>query len=256
MKPISAQKRSFFSLALALLIHGAVVVLFVTPSHQPEVIEPLKEVTSIMRLITQIPTQEKPQPAPELAALAPVQTQQETTPLPPPAAPRKALSERKAHKAVAAKPKPSIPASNQSQIATLLPTAPQQPEVTMPAPVMGQPQATSDTSTQASNLSVSAIKDIAAAYRAMVHGRIAALQEYPSLAKRMGEEGTVLVRFTILASGKISHVVIMESSGYQRLDVAAVDIFMQGLDAKLPPIPLELNKTEWTLSLPIRYQLQ
>ena len=251
----SSRQRSLVSLSVALIIHGVLVFLVLHHWHQVEVAEPLKDITSMVHVMMPSPVQEKPQAAPELAALTPVQKQPETIQAAP-AAPRKAVIERKAHKAVSAKPKPNVPASTRDQVAVALPTAPQQPEAVTSASVTSQTQVTSDLSAQTSSLSVSAIKDIAAVYRSMVHGRIAALQQYPVLAKRMGEEGTVLVRFTILASGKISNVVIMESSGSQSLDVAAVDIFMQGLNGQLPPIPPELNKSEWTLSLPIRYQLQ
>jgi len=250
----SSRQRSLVSLSVALIIHGVLVFLVLHHWHQVEVAEPLKDITSMVRVMMPSPVQEKPQAAPELAALTPVQKQPETIQAAP-AAPRKAVIERKAHKAVSAKPKPNVPASTAEQMASDLPIAPQQPQTVTPSIVTGQSQASADV-IPSPNLSASVIQDIAAAYRSMVHGRIAALQQYPTFAKRMGEEGTVLVRFTILASGKISQVVIMESSGSQSLDAAAVDIFMQGLNGHLPSIPPELNKSEWTLSLPIRYQLQ
>lgn len=256
MTHLSHFQRTGLSFLMTLFVYGAIALLLLTPWYQTEVIEPLKDVTPLMRLITQVSVLETPQQASESASLTPVQQRRVIMQQPAPAAPRKAIAERKAHKAVATKPQPNIPASTRDQVAVALPTAPQQPEAITSVSVTSQTQVTSDLSAQTPSLSASAIKDIAAAYRSMVHGRIAALQQYPVLAKRMGEEGTVLVRFTILASGKISNVVIMESSGSQSLDVAAVDIFMQGLNGQLPPIPPELNKSEWTLSLPIRYQLQ
>lgn len=253
----SSFQRNGFSFLAALLVH-ALVALWVTNHWQwPEVVEPLKDVTPMMTLITAVSTSKQPLvTTPELPSAAPAKIQKQPSITPAPAAPRQAMSDRKAHKAVVFKPKPSVPASTAEQVVAPLPTAAQSAESlsTLSNSISQQPNAIEPT--QNAELSASAIKDIASAYRAMVHGRIAALQQYPVLARRMGEEGTVLVRFTILASGKISHVAIMESSGSESLDVAAVAIFMEGLNGQLPPIPPELRKTEWTLSLPIRYQLQ
>lgn len=254
----SSIRRSSGSFLIALVIYGIIIAWVLNRWHWPEVVEPLKDVTPMMRLMTTAQqAKQKSEALPELAASAPAQTKSIVSITPAPAAPRKALSERKAHKAVVAKPKPSVPASTAEQVVAPVPTAPQaSANPTQAADNSIQPASTIEPTLQTPALSASALKDIAGAYRSMVHGRIAALQQYPVLARRMGEEGTVLVRFTILASGKISNVSIIESSGSESLDVAAVAIFMEGLNGQLPPIPVELNKNEWTLSLPIRYQLQ
>lgn len=248
--------RSSLSFLMALSFHAAVVFALWHNWQWSQAVEPLKDVTPLVTLITTAPALPKAISLPELSAAPPVKHDKVIQKQPAPAAPRQANSDRKAHKAVATKAQPSVPASIAEQMTRPLPTAQQPPEAMTPAITSSQTQVEAVPSAQSPSLSASAIKDIASAYRSMVHGRIAALQQYPVLARRMGEEGTVLVRFTILASGKISNVSIMESSGSESLDVAAVAIFMEGLNGQLPPIPPELNKSEWTLSLPIRYQLQ
>lgn len=47
---------------------------------------------------------------------------------------------------------------------------------------------------------------------------------YPNLSKRMGEEGRVLLRVLVSASGKAESVELEKSSGYERLDNAAIDV--------------------------------
>ena len=46
---------------------------------------------------------------------------------------------------------------------------------------------------------------------------------YPSISRRRGEEGTVLLELLVLADGSVTEVEIKESSGYPRLDKSALD---------------------------------
>jgi protein TonB len=46
---------------------------------------------------------------------------------------------------------------------------------------------------------------------------------YPSVSRRLGEEGRVVLRVYVLADGTAGEVQVRTSSGYERLDQAAVD---------------------------------
>ncbi len=46
--------------------------------------------------------------------------------------------------------------------------------------------------------------------------------QYPALSRRMGEEGTVLLHVLVSAQGSAGEVALKSSSGYERLDEAAV----------------------------------
>jgi periplasmic protein TonB len=46
---------------------------------------------------------------------------------------------------------------------------------------------------------------------------------YPALSKRRGETGRAVVQFILAASGKIENIELKKSSGYDRLDQAALD---------------------------------
>jgi protein TonB len=53
--------------------------------------------------------------------------------------------------------------------------------------------------------------------------RAAPPPEYPRLSRRAGEEGSVFVRLELDAQGHVLTVVVLESSGFARLDEAAVE---------------------------------
>lgn len=45
---------------------------------------------------------------------------------------------------------------------------------------------------------------------------------YPPISRRLGEQGSVLLKFTVSVDGTVSNVAVSKSSGYSRLDEAAV----------------------------------
>lgn len=53
--------------------------------------------------------------------------------------------------------------------------------------------------------------------------RLAPAPAYPRLSRRAGEEGSVLCRLQLTATGQVVEVVLVESSGFERLDRAAVE---------------------------------
>ncbi len=57
------------------------------------------------------------------------------------------------------------------------------------------------------------------------HGRYNAFpeSEYPSQSRRLGEEGQVLIAILVEADNSVADVKVVKSSGFERLDQAAVD---------------------------------
>ena len=47
--------------------------------------------------------------------------------------------------------------------------------------------------------------------------------KYPWLSRKRGEEGKVTVEISVSVTGKVTQSVILESSGYERLDQAAIE---------------------------------
>ena len=79
------------------------------------------------------------------------------------------------------------------------------------------------------------------------------IKDYPATAKRLKQEGTVRVRFTILADGKIEQIEVSESSRYSSLDNSALDAVTKM--EKFQPIPKLLEKERWRIEIPIQYKL-
>lgn len=46
---------------------------------------------------------------------------------------------------------------------------------------------------------------------------------YPMLARRLGQQGTVVLELTLTQSGSVSRAMVIESSGYRSLDSSALD---------------------------------
>ena len=77
-------------------------------------------------------------------------------------------------------------------------------------------------------------------YLAYVHQSAEKLKSYPRNAKRLHQEGVVMVHFVILADGTLTDISLSKSSGFGMLDEAALKIITTL--AKLKPIPKELGK--------------
>jgi|GEM_PF-4016991 len=76
---------------------------------------------------------------------------------------------------------------------------------------------------------------------------------YPKRAKRLKQEGRVVISFELLKDGTIKKINIKDSSGFKRLNSAAVDLLET--ISKFQPIPKELNKDIWVIEIPINYSI-
>ena len=90
-------------------------------------------------------------------------------------------------------------------------------------------------------------------YKALVRSKVDAHKHYPRLARRMGEEGRVVVEFSVDASGAVSGVQIRQSSGSERLDEAALQAVRDA--APFPPFPEGVARTRWHFTLPLSFSL-
>ena len=52
--------------------------------------------------------------------------------------------------------------------------------------------------------------------------------DYPEASRRRGESGTAVVRFVVGVDGRVESAKIQQSSGYARLDEAALDVLRSG----------------------------
>ena len=95
--------------------------------------------------------------------------------------------------------------------------------------------------------------DIRARYLARVAALLEKAKRYPLLARRRGQEGTAVVRFSIGADGTLSGLEVARSSGARLLDEAAMDMVRRA--APFPPVPAELGGA-LVLSVPVVFELR
>ncbi len=94
---------------------------------------------------------------------------------------------------------------------------------------------------------------ILAEYRAQVLAAVSAHKVYPAIARRLGREGSVRVRFRVVKDGLVSSVEVTESSGYSSLDDAARSAVEDA--SPVPAIPEELGEESLVMSLLIVFSL-
>ena len=101
--------------------------------------------------------------------------------------------------------------------------------------------------------SADSVKMVTRTYLRSLKKQLEQIKDYPATAKRLKQEGTVRVRFTILADGKIEQIEVSESSRYSSLDNSALDAVTKM--EKFQPIPKLLEKERWRIEIPIQYKL-
>jgi len=91
-------------------------------------------------------------------------------------------------------------------------------------------------------------------YLAALRARIERKKYYPRVSQRRAEEGKVIVSFVIRKNGEFTDLAVVESSGIDRLDDAALETLRRITPFK--PIPAALGRKRWALSVPISYNLK
>ena len=75
---------------------------------------------------------------------------------------------------------------------------------------------------------------------------------FPALSKRAREQGTVVLRITVDVNGRLKQVTVHRSSGFERIDQAALkDI----LSARFAPQTEDGKPVEWQTLAPLAYEL-
>ena len=86
-----------------------------------------------------------------------------------------------------------------------------------------------------------------------VAGWLASGRNYPEEARRRGEEGRVIVRFTVDRSGRVVEASVVGPSGATLLDAAALALLRQ---ASLPAFPPSMTQARITITTSVRYTLR
>ena len=78
-------------------------------------------------------------------------------------------------------------------------------------------------------------------------------KHYPDTAREHGEEGHVVLRFSVDRSGRVLDYAVISSSGYSDLD-RSIEEMMR--NASLPPFPAGMPQREMQISVTIRFSLR
>jgi protein TonB len=79
-------------------------------------------------------------------------------------------------------------------------------------------------------------------------------KDYPTMARRLNQEGVVVLQFTISSSGQIEGAQVRRSSGHDLLDQAARETLRRV--GRFPPFPAELERRQLTIEIPLAYRLE
>lgn len=143
----------------------------------------------------------------------------------PPARPTRAAA------AISPIPVPDLKVPEAS-IAEVLAAPPEQPERTAPA-------------SQA---------DLSQRYFDMIRFEIDARKIYPEIARRRSEEGSVVVRFTLTADGRVDSIAAIGGTPSKALRQAALAAVISA--SPFPAIPESIGRPRITIKLAIHFQLE
>ena len=90
-------------------------------------------------------------------------------------------------------------------------------------------------------------------YRQIISARIKQYEEYPTVAKRRHWEGTTIVQLRLSPEGKVTDISVVEKSGHEILDEAAVRMIRKASPLPLPPDGL--RGRDQTILVPIKFRL-
>ena len=229
-KPSSHSPELYIAIAIAILAHGLILLNFLDegPATADKVQATIETTSFTLNL-------QKPSPKP---APTPAQSTPPAEAKPEPA--RKKVA-KKVAPAPARKPqktsdaKPTESPSTESKQAQ--PEAQEQPAVAEYPPALSP-----------------WINDIENRYLTELRDAILDQRRYPQRARRLMQEGTVTISFLLLANGEIKQVSMEKSSGHRLLDNAAIKSLKRL--KKFKPIPEELQRESWGMSIGLDFRLR
>ncbi|CAB3800418.1 hypothetical protein LMG28614_05167 [Paraburkholderia ultramafica] len=198
--PSRTNSRALTATAVVAVVHVALLAVIMTLRHEP--VQPTLE--------SHVMTAQLLPPAP---LAAPVAMQSLAPPPPKPTPPVHTKPKVQPKPTPTPKPSPTpLP-----EAAAPSPTPVAAPDPTPPTPAApAAPPAAAAPAIGRQTMEISAPKNVA-----HLDCNIAK-PDYPSLSKRRGETGTASVRFVVGLSGKLENIELKKSSGFNRLDDAAL----------------------------------
>ncbi len=285
---MSSRKRHLTAFLIALLVSG---ILFLLVWHsltgQSPMAQPQQKIVplELAELAARSPRQAAPQP-PEKADMPPATPQDSRPPKAetPQPRPRPTSSKPKPSPQPVAKPKPKSQTSSKPAVTKSGPTrshikakpriqqkppkstAKAMPKPTRPAtaapqpatPAAPKPPIAAPQPPAATSSAPAVDPGVKRRYLERLRRTIAQLAQdsYPYRARRRGQQGTVTLRFTIHANGRITHLSLAATSGFHLLDEAALAVIDEGMQRHFEPFPDTLRLPRLEVTIPIRYRLR
>ena len=214
--------------SLAILLHIVAVMNINLTGLSAESLHPFSQY--VVDLTSLAPAPVKPAPPPP--------------PKPPPPEPKPEPAKPKPPEPKVEPPKVVVPELEQP-----VPEEESPPEeVAPPEPVspVSPPAASPKPGTQASKADYG--------YYQMILDRLDRLKRYPARARRRGDQGTVILAFTLNRDGSLKHYEIRQSSGSKALDLEVKKLIRRA--APFPAIPGNISQDQLELSVPISFTLR
>jgi protein TonB len=177
------------------------------------------------------------EPRPEPRVEPKTEIRQEVKPVPADAPPP--VAARRVEPSVAA-PTVAPPPASAPVAAQPPPVVAPQPKVVAPQP---QPQAADDKRE----------RTLMDQYEQIISAKIRQFEEYPPVARRRHWEGTTVVQLRVTPEGKVTDITVVEKSGYDVLDEAAMKMIRKA--SPLPAPPEGLRDRDRTVLVPIKFRL-
>lgn len=213
-------------IAISALLH-TLLLAFVLSQTQPPQIDKKEKTVVIEVLKVEEPKKEKPKP---IEKSKPVE-KPKPTPKEKPKIEQKVVTQ----KAAVAEPKFEVAEPTPQKE-----TPKDEAQVVLPPP----PKPT------ISSEEIQNAKDV---YLAKLRKAIEEKKTYPKNAKRLKQSGVVHVRFTLLRDGTIKNAQVAQTSSFEILDNATLNLLKE--IAKTEPFPKELSDDTMVIVLPIEYSL-
>ncbi|HLW56962.1 MAG TPA: energy transducer TonB [Bacteriovoracaceae bacterium] len=102
-----------------------------------------------------------------------------------------------------------------------------------------------------SSADTQAIEDIRSLYKAQLRSKIEENKYYPPISRRLGQQGTVVVAFTLLKDGHIIDVKVDSPCQYERLNASALEAVRKV--KRFMPIPSELGESRMDIKVPLKF---
>ncbi|MEJ1356072.1 MAG: TonB family protein [Candidatus Sedimenticola sp. (ex Thyasira tokunagai)] len=97
------------------------------------------------------------------------------------------------------------------------------------------------------------IAEIESLYRARLEQTIASAKKYPLWARKKGLQGKARIGFTVYRDGHIEQIQLIDGSGHEILDRAAMITVSE--IGSVQPIPTELARLQWSFKVPLNFYL-